>query len=220
METYFSILQKSPLFTDTKPEEIRRMLACLSGRVRTVEPKETVYAAGERVLAFGVLLAGSADIVQQDFWGNQGILTRLASGDIFAESFALAGVDRLPVSVVAERTSTVLLLDSRKMLQPCANTCGFHTKLMTNLLAIVARKNIALTQKMELITKRTLREKLLAYLSVEAQKVDSNAFTIPYDRQALADYLAVDRSALSRVLGDMRREGLIANTKNHFVLLE
>lgn len=219
MTNNWPALSQCALFAGIPQEDYGAVLACLDGSVRTLARKETVFAAGTEDFALGVVLEGSVDIVQEDFWGNQGLLARLSSGGIFAESFVLAQMPRLPVSVTAGQDTTILLLDYRRILRSCGKDCTFHERLVENLLSVLARKNIALTEKMELVTRRTLREKLLAYLSAQAKAAASSHFTIPYDRQALADYLAVDRSALSRALSEMQREGLLRYHKNSFELL-
>lgn len=215
---YMAVLLGCPLFAGHDEAEIEAMLACL-GSVQVTRPRHTLlYAAGAEDYAMGVLLDGQLDIIQEDYWGNQGIIARLAPGDIFAESFVLAGTGALPVSILAAQDATVLLLDYRRILHTCEATCAFHDGLIANLLSIVARKNILLTQKIEHITKRTLREKLLSYLSSQAQRAGGSRFVIPYDRQALADYLGADRSALSRALSDMQAEGLLTYHKSEFTL--
>lgn len=218
MRRYLDDLAQYPLFQGSSAEQIEAMLSCLSAHLGTAKRRAFLYRAGEEATALGLVLQGHVDIVQEDFWGNQGILARLAPGDIFAESFALAQGGRMPVSAVAVEPSTVLMLDVRRVLKTCPNSCAFHDRLIENLLTILATKNIALTQKIEIVTRRTMREKLLAYLSSEAQKAGASRFTIPYDRQALADYLAVDRSALSRTLGEMQREGLLTYRRSTFAL--
>lgn len=219
MEAYMKVLMNCPLFAGCGEDEITSMLQCLSGKKKTCEKKEFLFSAGDTKYEMGVLLQGQVDILQEDFWGNQGILTRLAPGDIFAESFVLARVSQLPVSIMATERSHVLLLDYGRIVHSCSNACAFHERLIDNLLAIVARKNITLTRKLEHVTKRTIREKLLAFFSSRAKEEGGSNFSIPYDRQGLADYLGVDRSALSRELSNMQREGLLSYQGNRFTLL-
>lgn len=211
-------LRKCQLFAGTGPEEMEAMLTCLSAKARRYEKRAVIYAAGDTDFAVGVVLEGGVDIIQEDYWGNQGILARLGAGELFAEAFALAQVKALPVSVVASEASAVLFLEYGRILRTCSNACAFHERLIANLLSIAAQKNIALTRKVEIVSKRTTREKLLTFLSAQAKRAGSSRFAIHYDRQALADYLAVDRSALSRELSAMRRDGLIAFEKNVFEL--
>lgn len=218
MQDYLSVLERCPLFAGSSIQEIEAMLHCLTAQRRSFPQKALLYEAGAEAYELGVLLEGSLDIVQEDFWGNQGMLARLTPGMIFAESFVLAHVPRLPVSVVAQQPSTVLMMDYRRVLHTCTHACPYHERLIHNLLLIVAQKNVYLTEKMEILSKKTIREKLLAYLSAEAQRAGRRSFTIPYDRQALADYLAVDRSALSRALSAMQEEGMLSFHRSRFEL--
>ena len=139
---------------------------------------------------------------------------------MFGESFACADVKRFPVSVVAVEDSQVLLIDSRRITVTCANACGFHNQMIFNLLKVVANKNLVLNQKIEITSRRTTREKLMAYLLLQAKIHRSDTFTIPYDRQALADYLEVERSAMSAEIGKLRRDGIIDCEKSTFRLLK
>lgn len=216
--TMLDILHRCPLFQGSGDQDILSMLSCLSATRRSYPVKSIIYAAGRELFEFGVVLSGSIDIVQTDFWGNENMVARLFPGQVFAESFALAQSQKLPVSVVANQHSEVLTLNGQSILKTCDSACPHHERLIANLLLILAQKNVYLTEKLEIVTHRTIREKLLAYLSLEAKKAGDTSFTIPYNRQALADYLAVDRSALSRILSDMQKEGLISFSKNHFSL--
>lgn len=218
MERYLPQLTQSPLFEDCGASELVDMLRCLGAKRKQYPAKATIFPAGSKDFALGVVLDGSVDIVQDDFWGNQGMVARLAPGQVFAESFVLAQTPCLPVSVVAHLASEILLLDYRRILHTCTSACPHHERLLNNLLRMVARKNVYLTEKMEILAKKTIKERLLAFLAAEAQRAGSRAFTIAYDRQALADYLAVDRSALSRTLGEMRREGIVNYHRNAFEL--
>lgn len=194
------------------------MLQCLSAIQRMYAKNSLVFAAGTPAESVGVVLSGRVDIVQEDFWGSASILARLEPGDLFGEAFSSAQVVSLPVSVIAVEDSEILLLDYQRILTTCTGACKFHDQLIANMLKVLAQKNIALTQKMEHLTRRTTREKLLSYLSTQALRAGSNAFTIPFNRQELSAYLAVDRSAMSSELGRMQREGLLTFDKNHFTL--
>ena len=152
-------------------------------------------------------------------YGNRSILAKLDAGNLFGESFALAEIKTLPVSVISTTDSELLFIECQKLATPCTNACSFHSKLIQNMLGIVSKSNISLTKKIEYSSKRTTREKLLAYLSSEAQKADNNKFSIPFNRQELADYLTVDRSAMSAELSKLRNDGFINYNKNNFELL-
>ena len=166
------------------------------------------------------MLTGNVHVIQEDFWGNRTILANIEPGELFGEAFSCAGLDKLPVSVLAVQDSEVLMIDYRKIITTCSSSCVFHTALIHNMLRILADKNVMLTQKMELLTKNTTREKLLAYLSLQAQQAGSTKFNIPFNRQGLADYLSVDRSAMSAELSKMQKDGVLVYKKNRFELLQ
>ena len=151
-------------------------------------------------------------------WGNTNLMTRCHPGDIFGESYAIRTNCALEVSLYAEQNSTVLYLNVSKMMTLCSRACEFHNQLTRNLLSVLAERNFQLGQKLEHMTKRTTREKLLSYLSSEARRSGSSSFDIPFNRQQLADYLSVDRSAMSNELCHLRDEGLISFQKNHFTV--
>ena len=144
---------------------------------------------------------------------------RLEPGDLFGESFAFAGVDTLPVNVMAATPCDILLIDSSRIISPCSNACSFHTSLIFNLLQIMARKNLGFHQKIEITSKRTTREKLMTYLLEQAKIHQSNSFEIPFDRQTLADYLEVDRSGLSAEISKLRKERILECHRCKFTLL-
>ena len=160
-----------------------------------------------------------AQIVKEDFYGKRTIVVRIEPADLFGESFACAQLLAIPVSVIAAEDSEVMLMDCQRLLTTCSNSCDFHNKLIFNLLKVVAAKNLLFNQKMEITSRRTTREKLLAYLNAQAKQHGSNSFTIPYDRQELADYLEVDRSGLSAEISKLRREGVLESQRSQFTLL-
>ncbi|HOM02438.1 MAG TPA: Crp/Fnr family transcriptional regulator [Acetivibrio sp.] len=219
MKKYLEVLKKVNLFKGIDESDLLSLLTCLSNRLSHYEKNETVFMSGETIDSFGIVLSGEVQIVQEDYYGNRSILAQIGVGHLFAESFAFAQIKELPVSVITTTESDLLFIDYRKLAHPCATACGFHSQLIQNMLHITAMKNIALTQKIEFMSKRTTREKLLAYLSAEAKKAKSNFFSIPFNRQELADYLSVDRSAMSAELSKLRNEGVLKYKKNQFELL-
>lgn len=218
MEQYLELLTRCPLFAQVTSDELPEMLQCLQARVAVYEKNQTVMLEGDPARWVGIVLEGQVQVVRDDFYGNRSIVASLYPTQLFAEVFACAGAEILPVTVIAAAETAVLLLDCKKMLTTCSNACPFHQRLIQNLLRILAAKNLLLNQKLELAGRRTTREKLLAYLLAEAKRNGSREFTIPYDRQQLADYLGVDRSAMSTELGKLRRDGLIDFHRSRFVL--
>lgn len=219
MKKYFNVLRKCPLFDQIEDENLTAILGCLGARVVSFRKKETVIAEGEAARNICIVLSGSVQIIQVDYFGNRSIVSGAAPSEMFGESFACAGVKSIPVSVVANEYSAIMLIDCIRIMHACGNSCGFHQKMIYNLMRDVATKNIMFHQKIEITSKRSTREKLMAYLMLQAKKTGSNSFEIPFDRQELADYLEVERSGLSAEISKMRKEGIIESRKNHFELL-
>ena len=219
MKKYFAILKKCPLFYGIEEERLSIMLNCLGTKVDFFDKKYTIFAEGKPAKYIGVLLSGSAQIVQIDYFGNRSILSDIAPGNSFAEAFACNENSILPISVIANEPCEVMFIDSRHILHTCSNCFDFHQQLIFNLMKELASKNIAFHQKIDVTSKRTTREKLLTFLNYQAIKAGSNRFNIPFDRQALADYLEVDRSGLSVEISKLKREGILDSHKNYFELL-
>lgn len=211
------LLLSLPLFDGLTEQELTTLLGCLHAAERRFDKGAFLLRAGEPP-QLGVLLRGRAQVVKDDFWGRRSVLAALEHGALFGESFVFAGSPTLPVSVVASGPVSALFLQGGPLVSPCACLCSFHAKCLTNLLGILANKNRQLTQKIDHITQKTLRGKLLSYLSEQAQANGGPTFAIPFDRQQLADYLSCDRSALSAELSRMRQEGLLRFHKNNFTL--
>ena len=205
-------MTSSPLFRDIAPADLASLLDCLDARERAYEKGAWLLRRGERTDRLGLVLSGTVHILREDFWGNRSIVGLAGPGEIFAESYALAG-EPLEVSVLAASDARVLFLRVETALTGCG-------QLTRNLTALLAEKNLTLTRKMRHMARRTTREKLLSYLSAQALRSGGPEFDIPMDRQQLADYLAVDRSAMSAALGKLRDEGVLEFRKNHFRLLE
>ena len=166
-----------------------------------------------------MVLEGLALVEKEDIWGNRTIISEISPGSLYAESYACLSKLPAEISVIASDNTTVMLFDIRRILTTCSSSCGFHTKLIQNLLYTIAQKNVLLTKKMEYISKKTIKEKLLAYLSSEAMKAGSPTFNIPFNRQELADFLSVDRSALSSEISRLQKKGIISCRKNAFTIL-
>lgn len=219
MKKYLPVLERCPLFDGIAPEHKTAMLGCLGARVIACEKNEAIFMEGDPAFQVGVVLSGSAQIIKEDFYGNRSIVTSVMPSQLFGESFACADIESMPVSVIAAEKSEIMLIDCRKITVTCSSACSFHSRMILNLLRVVAAKNLVFNQKLEIVSKRTTRDKLMAYLLDQAKQHGSAEFTIPFDRQALADYLGVERSALSAEISKMRAEGIFENTKSTFRLL-
>ena len=218
MEKYFDILMKNPLFAGISREEMSSLMSCLAAKVTEVAKGEPAFLEGDRAGMIGFVLEGSVRIVRDDFYGNRSLLTVAEEGELFGEAFACAGVDAMPVSGYAAKDSKILWLACRKMLTVCTNACGFHNALVQNLLQVMARHNLLLSRKIQFMSRKTTREKLMAYLSDQAKQKGSTEFTISLDRQALADFLGVERSAMSAELSKLRADGVLESKGSWFRL--
>lgn len=218
MKITHPIFKVVPLFQNVAEDDLNTLLGCLDAKEVTFRRNQTIYFEEDIITKVGIVIEGSAHIIKEDLWGNRSILTNLEAGDMFGEAFSCAGEEKISVSVIAAEDTKILLIDCRRMLTSCSSACVFHTQLIKNMLSIMGRKNIQLTQKMEHMTKRTTKEKLLSYLSAEAKRYGKSTFDIPFNRQELADYLSVDRSAMSNELCKMREDGILEFEHNHFEL--
>jgi hypothetical protein len=212
------LIVNSKLFRGIAPEEAASMLHCLQAVERRYPKGALICRQGEPVPAAGLLLSGEVHIVQSDLWGNQSMFSRIGPGELFSEAYAaLPGAVSL-VNAVAAQESRVLLLSVARILHTCPSACAFHARLIRNLLACAAEKNLHLAEKITHTAPKTIRGRVLSYLSAEAIRQGKHSFRIPFSRQQLADYLGVERSALSAELGKMQRDGLIEFRKDAFTL--
>ena len=219
MKKFLPVLQACPLFDGITPAEILSMLHCLDARLRPIEKKELLWAEGDNAGNIGLVLEGAVRIEQTDYFGNRSILGQAGPGELFGESFACAGIDTLPLDVTAAESGAAMFLDCGRILRTCTSACTFHQKLVYNLMKIMAQKNLAFHRRFGIAARRTTREKLLAYLAAQAKDTGCASFTIPFDRQQLADHLLVDRSGLCAEISRLRAEGLLECRKNRFTLL-
>lgn len=220
MKKYFEILKQSALFEEISEPELTELVACVQATATQYNAGNAIFLAGEKPEFVGIVLKGEASVVEEDFFGNRNILAHITQGELFGETFACAEVQALPVSVFAVSDCEILKLDFARILSDSNKACGFHHRLVYNMLKILAQKNLLLNRKARLLAKRTTREKLLSFLSEQAKEAGRSEFSIPFNRQALADFLSVDRSALSAELCRMRDDGLLEFHKNKFVLKE
>lgn len=209
----------SPLFDGIAPEERKAMLGCIGYHIGTFKKGDIVAFEEENIRHIGILLSGSVDMVKEDLWGNKTMLVRMGKDELFGETFA-CGEDNLSVvTFVVSEDAKILFMPFDRVMHSCTMACVFHHRLIENMVHIIANKNRDLMRKVEVVSKRTIREKLLAYLSIQAQIQESRYFEIPLGRVELAEYLCVDRSALTRELVKMKNDGLIDYDRNCFRML-
>lgn len=219
MDNYIDTLIKVPLFANIEKDSIPVMLKRLKAHHREYAKNEYVKLSGDPADFIGIVLEGEIQILRDDYYGNRSITASFQKGAMFAEAFACAGVRRLPVDIMCSTKSTLMFLDSNHIFNACEGKCEFHHILIQNLLHIVASKNILLTQKLRYTSHKTTAEKLMAYFMDQSQYHNSPEFTIPFNRQQLADYLGVDRSAMCTEISKLQKEGYIETNRSRFKLL-
>lgn len=219
MKEYIPILSKTKLFLNMPEEDIIAMLGCLQARKKSFKKGEYVLRQGDHINDITVLVEGHLHVQRDDYWGNRSIISTLGVGEIFGEAYVGPDSGVLLNDVVAVEDSVVIFFDVFRLINVCSSACRFHSMVVQNLFLAISEKNRQLLQKLGHMSKRSTREKLISYLSEEAKKQKSGTIILPFNRQQLADFLSVDRSAMSSELGKMRGEGLIVFEKNKFTLL-
>ena len=219
MKKYIDTLKRTQLFSGVGNNEIDTMLNCLQARLLTFKKGDYVFREGEHIDNITILVEGKLLVQHDDFWGNRNIINVIRIGEIFGEAYVAPESGVLLNDVIAEEDSTIIFFNINRILTVCGSACRFHSMVVQNLFFAISEKNRKLVQKIGHMSKRSTRAKLLSYLSEEAKRHNSSNFTIPFTRQQLADFLCVDRSAMSNELCKMRDEGLLIFEKNEFTLL-
>lgn len=219
MKKDFELMKKCPLFGNMEDNELNDILKSPHIKIQDFSKNHTVIAEGSNADHVGIVLSGTVQIVRNDYYGNRSIIALINSPQIFAEVFVFSETETMPVSVVSVTDSRIMLIKLKDILNKNSDRNLFYTKLTSNLLRLVTEKNLKLNEKIEIISKRTTREKILAFLMSQAKLNGSDCFTIPYDRQALADFLEVDRSAMSAEISKLRAEGIIESKRSQFRLI-
>lgn len=220
LNSYFDVLRRCHLFDGIADDDITRILSCFGAKLESFDKKYTVLAEGYPANHLGIVLSGGVQVTQVDYYGNRNIISAMFPSEMFAEAFACAEMDALPVSIIANEKSDILLINRDRIMHTCSSNCEFHRRIIFNLMKDLALKTIMFHQRIDITSKRTTRDKLLSYLTFQSKKCGKTSFDIPFDRQELADYLEVDRSGLSAEISKLRREGVLESNKNHFKLLQ
>ena len=220
MENYYNQIKNSPIFFGINENELKEMLECFNARIKTFEDGEFIIRQGEIVKNIYLVLDGAVNIEKDTYWGRRIIVTQLGINQNIALAFVASKNIESSIDAVSVGSTKLLILSYEKCTTMCQNVCTKHRLLINNLFEILSKENIELLQKIENISQKTIREKLLTYFSNEAKRNKSNIFEIPYNRQDLADYLNIDRSAMSFELSKMQKDGLIKTEKNKFCLIK
>lgn len=210
---------RSPLFDGIAPEDRMAMLGCTGYHMATFRKGDIVAFEEDSIKHIGIILSGVVDMVKEDLWGNKTLLVRLRRDEVFGETFACGSDPLSAATFVVFEDANILFLPFNRVMHNCANSCEFHHRLIENMVRVIADKNRDLVRKIEIVSKRTIREKLLAYLSIQAQLQNTRYLELPLGRVELAEYLCVDRSALTRELVKMKDDGLIDYDRNCFRML-
>ena len=219
MKKYIPVLKRTKLFSGVGKEDISSLLSCLGARKKEYKKGEYILREGEHIRDIFILVEGKIHIQKDDYWGNRSILSVISVGEMFGEGYAAPESGALLNDVVAVEDSSVIFFDVKRILTTCSSACRFHNMIVQNMFFAISDKNRKLVQKLGHMSGRTTRAKLISYLSEEAKRQGSSTFTVPFNRQQLADYLCVDRSAMSNELCKMRDEGMIKFEKSRFELL-
>ncbi len=209
-----------PLFAGICEADFYAMLKCLGSFQKKYNKEELILLESDKMRSIGIILDGAVHMIKNDEAGNQTLLVTMRAGEIFGESFSCGSHLDSRVSFIAASSCKVLFLPFYRVLHSCRMTCTFHHRLIENMVQLIADKNVRLMQKIEIISKKTLREKIYTYLQQQALEQNSKQFTIPLKRLELAEYLCADRCAISRELKIMQEEGLILFNKNSFEMLK
>lgn len=218
MQNHISVLRSCPFFAGLNEDEILSILHCVQAVEIARQRGSYIFRAGDSTEVMGLVLSGTTLVIQEDLWGHRNILSKCSAGDFFGEPYAATPGAILNISVVAEEDCEILLLNVKRLLTACPAACDHHQKLIRNLVSVLANKILIFNDKVTHISKRTTREKLLSYLSAESLRQGALSFDIPFDRQQLADYLCIDRAAMSAEISKLQKEGLIKTNRNHFEL--
>lgn len=217
---FYPDLPAMALFRDIRPEDLPGMMGCLGAYVRSFDKGEYIHLRDDDILCVGVVLTGSVQMIREDVWGNKALIVSARKGELFGESFVCGGIHNRLVSFVAAEKTVALFAPLKRVISTCANSCSFHRKLIENMIAAIAEKNVLLMEKVDIISKKSLREKISEYLTRQAEHAGSLTFQLPLGRVQLAEYLHADRSALTRELNQMAEEGLISFQRNTFQILQ
>jgi len=220
MKNFLEILKNVPLFAQIDERELNSLTKCLNAKHSSYEKGDFILSQGDSINGVGIILTGSVDIIKEDFLGKRSIMANLSAPDFFGEVFVCAGITTSPVSVVASQETEVMLIDYKRIITTCSSSCDHHNLLVQNMLKLIANKNLVLNRKIDYLLIKSLREKIAKYLIDFFSTNNSASFEIPFDRSELADFLNVDRSALSRELSRMKSEKLIDYKKKSFHLLK
>lgn len=215
---YFSDLQKTKIFSSCNEFECRAMMHCFKGRFKTFLKNEEIISQGDPMEEVILVVKGEAMAQHIDTMGNIAILNELERGDMYGLEGAFAGVETYKDSLIATQKTLILFMNKHRIITPCFNRCVKHEKVVRHIMEIISESHIKLKEKLTHMSKKSTRDKLLSYFNAVSKKAENEYFEIPFNKTELANYLSVDRSAMTTELGKMRDDGLIDFDKNRYHL--
>ncbi len=207
------------LFEGIEETDLQAMLKCLNAVQKSYYQGEMIFLEGEEITSACLIVKGKVQLIKDDFEGNKVILSEMREGETFGEAYVFSGLKAIPISALSVEDTTVMYINFNRIITMCNSACTFHRKLIENTIKLIANKNIHLSGRIELLSKKTIRERILFYLQSEKLKNKNSEFEIPFSRNSLAEYLCADRSALSRELCNLRNEKVLEFNKNYFKLM-
>ncbi len=218
MKKYYNSMEDVQLFNNIPKKDFSFMFTCLGGFTKEYKKGDIILNQGDRISAVGIIVKGDVKITKVDYDGSEVIIGQVKQGDIFAEVFACAEITNSPVSIISNTCSVIVFIDYKKVISSCSISCNFHQQLISNMLKILASKSLYLNRRIDIISKKSLRGKILTYFHYVS--MSERKFNITMNREELANFLCADRSALSNELSKMKKEGIIDYNKNEFILLK
>lgn len=212
-------LTNIPLFAGISEENLNDLLYCAKSYEESYGKDDVILLDNDEVAYIGIVLCGNVLMMKNDIYGNQTMLSYMSEGDLFGETFAIRHYTNSSVTFIAGAPTRVLFLAAYNLIHTCPRGCAFHNDLTSNFFDLLGKKNIMLMQKIEIQSKTTIREKILAYLSLLAEQQKSRYVTLPITKTAMAEFLSVNRSAMMRELSVMKKENIIDYQKDTFRIL-
>ena len=209
MEHFVALYENNPLFDGVDEAQLLPLLTCLQAKKKSYSKGALIFAEGERVSQLGIVLTGQIITVYEDAFGGRSIISTCTPGQLFSDAFSCSHEQRMPVSIIAQTDTDVLLIDVNLILHTCAHACAQHQRLSENLIHILADKYITINRKLIHLSGRTTRRKLLSYLSEQMRLAGGGSFAVSFNQQELADFLFIDRSGLSTEWNRLKREKIL-----------
>ncbi|NMA84637.1 MAG: Crp/Fnr family transcriptional regulator [Epulopiscium sp.] len=214
----YEALTYARLFSGVAKDEIKHLLQCLNAYSRSYKKGEYVIRYQDHISRFILVVNGTLFVTKTDHLGNQVIISRVTAGETFAEALAFSSNTFSEVSVIAKTDCDLLFIDAQVFTRVCSQACVYHGKVISNLLAIISEKNVNLIRKVDVLSKKKIRDRLMSFLKSESHKQGKKSFIVPYNRTELAEYLSVNRSALSTEISKLKAEGVIDVNRNRYTL--